>query len=72
MTLFTNPHRWASSMVSSWLRFWIFAIFLTVTLALAVHTASSGAANAAWGMVVFLSVYQLGMLYALRRILFPR
>jgi hypothetical protein len=69
MSLFTNPHQWAASMVGTWLRFWLFAVALTAFLVILVDVASQGGFRAAWGFVFFISVYQIGMLYALRRIL---
>ena len=69
MSLFSNPHKWAASMVSTWPRFWAFAVVLTGILAFVVYSASTEGWRVAWSLAVFLAVYQLGMLYALRRIL---
>lgn len=69
MSLFNNPHQWAASMVATWLRFWFFAAFLAGALAYLVYLASSRGVGAAWGLAFFLAVFQLGTLYALRKIL---
>jgi hypothetical protein len=68
MSLFTNPHQWAASMVGTWTRFWLCAVLLTVLLTMLVDVARRGGI-AAWGFVFFIAAYQVGMLYALRRIL---
>jgi hypothetical protein len=69
MGLFTNPHQWASSIVATWPRFLSFAIILSAFLALLVQIAAAGQVRAALGLAVFIGALQLGMLYALRRIL---
>ncbi len=69
MSLFSNPHQWAAEMVKTWPRFWLFAVFLSAVLAAIVNFAASGGWRAAWGLVLFIGMYQLGMLYALRKIL---
>ena len=69
MSLFTNPHQWAASMVGTWTRFWLFAVVLSAFLFMLVDVAGHGGIRAAWGFVFFIAAYQIGMLYALRRIL---
>ena len=69
MGLFTNPHQWASSMVATWPRFLSFAVILSAFLGLLVHIAASEGVRAALGLAIFIGALQLGMLYALRRIL---
>jgi hypothetical protein len=67
--LFSNPHKWAASMVVTWPRFWTFAVALTGVLAYVVYSAAFEGWRPAAAIAVFLAVYQLGILYALRRIL---
>jgi len=69
MGLFTNPHQWAASMVGTWARFWLFAVALSVFLVVLVQLAASEGIRAAWELAFFIGAFQLGMLYALRRIL---
>ena len=69
MSLFSNPHKWAASMVSTWPRFWVFAIALTGLLAYTVYLGAFDGWRSASAVAAFLVVYQLGMLYALRKIL---
>jgi hypothetical protein len=70
MSLFTNPHQWAASMVGTWPRFWLFAVGLSALLFMLADVAGHGSGiRAAWGFVLFIAAYQIGMLYALRRIL---
>ncbi|MGE5095394.1 MAG: hypothetical protein ACM3SO_09665 [Betaproteobacteria bacterium] len=69
MSLFTNPHQWAASMVATKARFWVFAIALSAFLALLVEIAATSGVRAAWGLAIFIGAFQIGMLYALRQIL---
>jgi len=69
VSLFANPHQWAASMVATWTRFWGFAIVLSAFLAALVAIAASSGVGAAWGLALFIGAFQIGMLYALRRIL---
>ena len=69
MGLFSNPHQWAAEMVKTWPRFWFFVVFLSAVVAGLVYFAAFRGWHAAAGLAIFIGVYQLGMLYALRQIL---
>jgi hypothetical protein len=68
MSLIHNPVKWSASIVSTWGRFWFFGVFLIAILAGTVGQAASFGWRAAIGGVIFVSAFQLMMLYALRRL----
>ena len=68
MSLFHDPIKWSGSIVSSWLRFWGFALFLVFALVFAVYSAAFEGWRSALGVTFFLAGFQLMMLYALRRL----
>ena len=55
-------------MVSTWSRFWLFAVFFVVFLAYIVVTAARDGWQSTMGAVFFLASFQVMTLYSLRRL----
>jgi len=66
--LFNDPNKWVASIVSSWYRFWFFAMALIGFLVYTVDSAVSSGWHAVWGAVFFLGAFQLMFLYALKQL----
>jgi hypothetical protein len=68
MALVSNPMRWSASIVSTWLRLWLFALFFIAVIGFMVYQSATYGWRAALGTAIFLAAYQLMLLYALRRL----
>ncbi|HVE89383.1 MAG TPA: hypothetical protein VNA44_06740 [Burkholderiaceae bacterium] len=67
-SLLTDPVGWSGSMVKSSFRFATFAIFFAVVLLVIVYVAEIRGWRGALGPAIFLGLFQLYLLYALRRL----
>ena len=67
MGLVGNPMRWSASMVSTWLRLWLFSLFFIAVIAMIVYQSAAYGWRAALGPAIFLAANQVMLLYALRR-----
>jgi hypothetical protein len=66
--LFHDPVAWSGSVVRTWLRFGLFVLFFALLIAFMIYQASHFGWRGAWGLGIFLGMFQLQMLYALRRL----
>jgi hypothetical protein len=66
--LFSTPLKWSQPMVSTWPRFWTFAVVLTAIVGGVVYSAAFEGWRAALGMAIFSAAFQVMLLYALRRL----
>jgi hypothetical protein len=65
--LFSSPVQWSGSVVKTWMRFWLFAVAMIAVIAVVVYLAAFDGWRAALGAAIFLAMYQLMFLYAMRR-----
>jgi hypothetical protein len=66
--LFGDPIAWSGSMVRTWPRFGLFGLFFTILLAFMIFQAAHWGWRAPLGLGISLGMFQLMILYALRRL----